>query len=117
MDFKRSMPRVGCSISCKIILNGSEFLDGFVADVSADGLSFTPSSGEFPEDFDWCEKYLFKIDMHNFSDIGQTIELIAEPKWKRGMIVGFKIYSIDLSNFKRWWFLIYTLFFPKKNKN
>lgn len=114
MDIKRTMPRVGCSIPCKVIYNDTSELHGYVADVSCDGLSFSPSDGSFPDSFSKSHNYSIEIDMSGFSDIGKTIEFEAKLKWKRGMIVGFKVEYLDMVNFKKWWFLVYTLFFPKK---
>ncbi|KDM89958.1 hypothetical protein EA58_19635 [Photobacterium galatheae] len=109
------MPRVGCSIPCKIIFDESSSLDGYVADVSCDGLSFSPSSGEFPDGFENKKILKAQIDMADFSDIGHTIEFEAKLRWKRGLMMGLKIESMDMPNFKKWWFLVYTLFFPKKS--
>ncbi|EGR2229528.1 PilZ domain-containing protein [Vibrio parahaemolyticus] len=116
MDIKRTMPRVGCSIPCKIIFNETSELHGYVADVSCDGLSFSPSDGEFPDSFSDSKSFSVEIDMSDFSDIGKTINFEANLKWKRGMIVGFKVEFMDMTNFKKWWFLVFTLFFPKKPK-
>ncbi len=108
------MPRVGCSIPCEITnINGSK-LNGFVADVSSSGFSFSPLDGDYPEWFPSEDEYQISINMKEFSDIEGDITFNAKVKWKRGLLVGFHMEYIDLSNFKKWWFLIYSLFFPKQ---
>ena len=113
MAKKRKLPRVGCSVPCELHLSKNTIISGYVTDVSASGFGFVPDNGEIPVDIELGETFVFIINMMEFSDIGKNITFEASSQWIRGLMVGFKIESIDKPNFKRWWYLIYTLFFPK----
>lgn len=111
MEKNRKMPRQGCSIPCKLIID-KLLIEGYVADISANGLSFSPKDGELPDSISNQSDIKVKIDMEDFSDIGGYIEFNSLLRWKRGLLVGLEMVSVDKSNFKRWWYLIYKLFFP-----
>lgn len=119
MKIKRSIPRSGCSIPCKINNPSSEILSEincYVIDVSAEGLSVLPCDGTFPDWLNEAEHLGISLNMEEFSEIEHEIKFKVEKRWKRGTLLGLKISEIDVSNFKKWWFLIYTLFFPKKDE-
>lgn len=112
MEKQRKMPRQGCSIPCSIFADDQE-IEAYVADVSASGLSLSPKSGDIPEAIAAAETLKVRIDMEDFSDMGGVIEFEGVLRWRRGLLVGLEMVSVDKPNFKKWWYLIYKLFFPQ----